>query len=85
MKPLRSRRTGAAFLAWDERKEGDGNYSVPSGDFWSFAQFGGKVIACNFNDNPQVIDVDTGAVNFADLAGTPPKARLALGNVDLWR
>ncbi len=54
-----------------------GNYNVPSGDYWSFTQFGSRVIACNINDDPQYIDIDTGAVNFALLAGTPPKSRYA--------
>lgn len=66
----------ASTSAWDSytRLVG-GAYSVPIGDYWSWTQFGSKVIACNFNDNPQTIDVDTGAVNFTDLGGSPPKAR----------
>lgn len=44
-------------------------------DYWTACQFGSKVIFCNINDNPQTIDVDTGAVNFTILAGTPPKSR----------
>lgn len=52
-----------------------GDYSVPTDEKWSFAQFGSKLIAANFNDDPQVIDVDSGAANFAALAGSPPKAR----------
>ena len=52
-----------------------GNYSVPTGDYWSWTQFGSKVIACNINDDPQVIDIDTGATAFSALGGTPPKSR----------
>src|SRR5262249_42531856 len=50
-------------------------YSVNDGDYWSFALFGSKLIACNINDVPQVIDIDTGATNFSALGGSPPKAR----------
>lgn len=51
-----------------------GVYGVPTDEYWSFAQFGTKLIAVNFTDDPQVIDVDSGT-NFAALAGSPPKAR----------
>lgn len=62
--------------SWDNyTRVSGGNYNVPSGDYWSATAFGTKVIFCNFNDNPQVIDIDTGATAFADLAGSPPKAR----------
>jgi hypothetical protein len=59
----------------DYTRVSGGAYNVPVGDIWSACQFGSKVIFCNFNDNPQVIDIDTGATAFADLTGTPPKAR----------
>jgi hypothetical protein len=49
---------------------------VPDGDQWSFTQFGSQLIACNFNDDPQVLDVDTAAVAFTALGGSPPKARI---------
>jgi hypothetical protein len=52
-----------------------GNYAVPAGDYWSFTQFGSKVIAVNIADNPQTIDIDTGATNFSLLGGSPPKAK----------
>lgn len=50
-----------------------GNYSVPSGAYWSFAQFGANLVAVNANDVPQVIDIDAGA-NFSALGGSPPQA-----------
>jgi len=54
-----------------------GNYNVPVGEMWSFAQFGtggtGGLIAVNINDVPQVIDVDSGT-NFTALGGSPPRA-----------
>jgi hypothetical protein len=52
-----------------------GPYNVSTDDYWSFAQFGSKLIAVNVNDDPQVIDVDTGATSFSALGGTPPRAR----------
>jgi len=62
--------------AWtDYTRVSGGNYNVSADDFWSFAQFGSKLIAVNINDAPQVIDVDTGATAFSALAGSPPNAR----------
>ena len=53
-----------------------GAYNVAEGDLWSFEQSGTKLVAVNSNDDPQVVDIDSG-LNFAALAGSPPKA----GNV----
>lgn len=50
------------------------DYALPEGDRWSFAQFGSKLIAVNVADNPQDLNIDTGAAA-VDLAGSPPKAR----------
>jgi len=50
-----------------------GTYHVAPGDLWMFEQSGQKLVAVNINDNPQVIDIDSGT-NFADLAGSPPRA-----------
>ena len=50
-----------------------GDYNVPDGELWSFAQFGKWLIAVNINDVPQVLDVDAGT-NFAALGGSPPIA-----------
>lgn len=65
--------TGGAWV--DYTRSSGGDYNVPTDDYWSFAQYGSKVIACNLNDDVQAIDVDTGAVNFSALGGSPPKAR----------
>lgn len=63
-------------LGWiNYTRTSGGNYTVPSDDYWSFTQFGSKVIAVNINDAPQVIDIDTGAVNFSALGGSPPNSR----------
>jgi hypothetical protein len=50
-----------------------GSYNVPSGEYWSFAQFGRFLVAVQIGDVPQVIDVETGT-NFANLSGSPPIA-----------
>ncbi|MFA5135687.1 MAG: hypothetical protein WC505_07950 [Patescibacteria group bacterium] len=55
--------------SWVDRSKG-GGYTA-NGD-WDFAQFGNVTIATNYKDAVQ--SSTTGA--FADLAGTPPKARL---------
>jgi hypothetical protein len=52
-----------------------GDYNVPTDDYWSFTQFGSLVIACNVNDDVQVIDIDSGATAFSALSGSPPKSR----------
>jgi hypothetical protein len=64
-----------ALAGWtDVSRTVGGAYNVPTGQLWSFAQFGQNLIAVSgVNDNPQTINVDTGT-NFADLAGSPPKA-----------
>jgi hypothetical protein len=55
-----------------------GDYGVPSGSYWSFAQFGPNLIACNETDVPQYIDVDVGT-NFALLSvSAPQSARTAV-------
>ncbi len=59
----------------DYTRVSGGDYSVAVDDYWSFTQFGSKLIAVNVADDPQVIDVDTGATAFSALGGTPPKAR----------
>jgi hypothetical protein len=47
-----------------------GNYATTGR--WRFAQWGELLIVVNGIDVPQVINVDTGAVNFTALAGSPP-------------
>lgn len=50
-----------------------GGYATSTNERWRFIQWGGKVIATNFDDAMQVETVGSGS--FADLAGSPPKAR----------
>jgi len=55
-------------------KSKSGGYSTSSDDRWRFCQFGETVIATNFDDNIQTAVAGATAV-FADLGGTPPKAK----------
>lgn len=50
------------------------SYSANAIAPWSFTQFGDYVVAVNPNDNPQVYQLG-GSTDFADLAGSPPRAR----------
>lgn len=50
-----------------------GGYSTATTDSWEFAQWGNMVIATNYSDPVQVITL--GSPPFADLAGSPPKAK----------
>ena len=59
----------------DYTRASGGDYNVPEDDYWSMTQFGSKVIFVNINDEPQVIDVDSGATAFSALGGSPPQAR----------
>ena len=51
-----------------------GGYSTSADDRWRFAQFGETLLATNYDDVIQTATVAGGPV-FADLAGTPPKAK----------
>lgn len=57
-----------------------GGYTNTATD-WSFAQFGNYTIATNRVDNIQVRD-SSGSSAFADLGGTPPKARIVVTQSD---
>jgi hypothetical protein len=59
----------------DFTRASGGDYAVPVDDYWSFTAFGSLLIAVNIADDPQVIDVDTGATAFSALGGSPPRAR----------
>lgn len=50
------------------------NYGATTDERWQFRQYGNFVVAVNVNDNPQVFQIGTSTV-FADLAGSPPRAR----------
>lgn len=63
-----------ALGTWSDISGASAPYSVPEGEFWSFAIYGAKLIAANIADAVQVYDIDAGGT-FADLAGSPPQAR----------
>ena len=64
-----------AVGAWsDVSRTSGGAYATALGDRWKFTLFGTSVIATNYTDDVQFIDVVSGT-NFAALAGSPPKAR----------
>lgn len=48
-------------------------YNTATSEQWEMVKWGNKCIATNYSDNIQVITL--GGANFADLAGSPPKAR----------
>jgi len=50
-----------------------GGYATSTNERWRFIQWGGKIIATNFDDAMQVETIGTGS--FADLGGSPPQAR----------
>jgi hypothetical protein len=52
---------------------GGSTYATAADSQWRFTQWGQTVIATNFADNIQVANIASG--NFADLSGSPPKAR----------
>lgn len=58
----------------DISKTSNASYSTADGDIWRFVQFGEHVICTNFSDPIQTIDA-TASGRFADLGGTPPKAK----------
>lgn len=65
-----------------------GDYTNGADDYWEFALWGNKIIATNFADAPQILTL--GGTNFADLSGSPPKAKhvatvrefVVFGNLD---
>lgn len=62
------------YAGWtDASRTTGGAYSVAPGDLVSFEQSGTKLVAVHYNDDPQVIDIDSGT-NFTALAGSPPRA-----------
>ncbi len=64
-----------AVSAWtDVTRLAGGDYAVTSDEYWSFDQYGDKLVACQKVDDVQYIDITAGT-NFAALAGSPPKAR----------
>ena len=50
-----------------------GNYNVAPGDLWMFEQTGQHLVAVQTGDDPQWIEIESGA-NFTALPGSPPRA-----------
>ena len=85
---LYTRSSAATSSAYVDASRTSGAYTTTSENRWDFAKYGEKIIATNFDDAPQVITL--GGTNFADLGGSPPKAKtvavvgdfVVLGNLD---
>lgn len=60
--------------AWTDKS--NGTYNTQFTQYWKFRQFNSLVIATNFADNVQSIEIGDGG-NFADLDSAAPKARHA--------
>ena len=60
--------------SWTDISGPSAPYNVPLQDAWTFTRFGDKLVAHNLSDAVQVYDIEA-AGNFADLAGSPPKAK----------
>lgn len=58
---------------WTDLTRASGDYTTATIERWRFAQFGDTLIATNFTNAIQTLDMTSGAV-FADLSG-PPRAR----------
>lgn len=64
--------------AWHEVTNPNTSYSVPPGDYWSFAVYGTLLLACSAGTPVQKATIDViqaGTQPFADLGGNPPRAR----------
>jgi len=63
-----------ASPAWLDVTNSGGPYATPPGERWRFAGYNPYVLATNYIDQPQKYDTSSPAL-FADLGGSPPKAR----------
>lgn len=61
--------------SWTDVSRVDDPYVTPAGERWHFAVFGDNLIATNFNDVVQVLDMSEPTAKFGALGGSPPKAR----------
>jgi hypothetical protein len=60
---------------WANVSSAPGAYNTTEEQMWEFVYFNGDVIATNFADPMQYYNINTPPAGFADLPGTPPKAR----------
>lgn len=61
-------------FSWEDISGPSAPYAVPLGDHWTFTQFGDLLIAHTLGDPIQSYNIES-ATDFADLAGSPPRAR----------
>lgn len=62
-------------LSWSSVTRLASSYNTPEEDFWEFVQFGNSIYAVNGANADVPQSMSLGAANFADLAGSPPRAR----------
>jgi hypothetical protein len=60
-------------LTWTDVSQAATPYGANIDARWCFEQFGEYVVAVNINDDPQVFELGV-STEFADLAGSPPRA-----------
>lgn len=70
--PTTLERYNATTSGWDDVSST--TYSLATPAAWGFAQFGPYAVAVNPGNAPQVFDLDSSSA-FADLGGSPPRAR----------
>lgn len=59
----------------DVSRVSGGAYTTPDDGFWDFVSYGDLVIATNYTDDIQVMDMSVGASNFTQLSPTAPRCR----------
>lgn len=85
---LYSRSSASTSSAMVDVSRTSGAYATGVNNNWDFVKYGEKIIATNYDDYPQIITL--GDANFADLSGSPPKAKtvavvgdfVVFGNLD---
>lgn len=69
--------TSTTPYSWDEISKSTDAYTVPSGDKWSFAQFGDIVYAAHLGDVLQSYDL-TSSSQFADVSNSPQAKQITV-------
>ena len=65
-------RYNVGTASWDNvTRSSGGDYATPDGNYWNFAQFGGRLVAVNGSDATQYFNVDGGGTNFVALTNAP--------------
>ena len=63
----------SSLTSWTDVSKA-GGYTTGASETWEFAQFGNRLVATNFAQAPQTVELTAGG-NFADLSAGAPKAR----------